>query len=152
MRIVLQRVKEASVTIDQKEAAAINQGLLLLLGIEDADTEEDIDWLCRKAANLRVFSDEEGKMNNSLKKIDGEALVVSQFTLHAKTRKGTRPSFAKAAKPDKAIPLYEKFIERFEIELGKPVKTGEFGADMQVSLKNDGPVTLIIDSKKQAEI
>jgi D-tyrosyl-tRNA(Tyr) deacylase len=149
MRIVLQRVKEASVSIEGTEKSKIGKGLLILLGIEDEDTQEDIDWLCRKTVNLRIFSDAEGKMNDSLKKIDGEALVVRQFTLHANTRKGTRPSFAKAAKPKTAIPLYEKFIERFELELGKSIGTGEFGADMQVSLQNDGPVTLIMDSKNK---
>lgn len=147
MRLVIQRVSSASVSINQQIKSAINQGLLILVGIEDADTLEDINWLCKKVANLRIFSDEDGLMNRSLLDVNGKALVVSQFTLHASTKKGNRPSYIRAARPEVAIPLYEQFINILSLELGKPVLTGEFGADMQVQLINDGPVTIFIDSK-----
>lgn len=149
MRTVLQRVSSASVTVDKQVVSKINEGLLILLGIEDADTKEDIDWLCRKIINLRIFNDGDGVMNRSLLEIDGEALVVSQFTLHASTKKGNRPSYIKASKPDIAIPLYEQFVGQLQIALGKKVGTGIFGADMKVTLLNDGPVTIIIDSKNK---
>jgi D-tyrosyl-tRNA(Tyr) deacylase len=135
------------VTIDGKIVAEIQKGLLVLLGIEDADAQEDIDWLSQKIANLRIFGDENEVMNLSVKDSDGEIIVVSQFTLHASTKKGNRPSYIKAAKPEVAIPLYEQFVAQLEIELGKKVKTGLFGADMKVALVNDGPVTILIDSK-----
>lgn len=144
---VIQRVSEASVTIDGKVKSNIGKGLLILLGVEDADNEEDIEWLSRKIVNMRIFSDEEGKMNNSLLDVQGELLVVSQFTLHASTKKGNRPSYIKAARPEHAIPMYEKFVET--IGTFCPVKTGEFGADMKVSLVNDGPVTIIVDTKNK---
>lgn len=147
MRAVIQRVMKAGVTIDNKRTADISKGLLILLGIINEDTQEDILWLCNKIANLRIFSDDNGIMNSSLIEIQGEALVVSQFTLHANTKKGNRPSYIKAAKPDIAIPLYQDFIDRLELDLGKKVETGQFGADMQVDLINDGPVTIIIDTK-----
>lgn len=147
MKTVIQRVSSASVTIDSKIVADIQRGLLVLVGIEDADTQEDIDWLCQKIANLRIFGDENEVMNLSVKDIDGEIIVVSQFTLQALTKKGNRPSYIKAAKPEVAIPLYEQFVAQLEIELGKKVKTGIFGADMKVALVNDGPVTILIDSK-----
>ncbi|TDI71857.1 MAG: D-tyrosyl-tRNA(Tyr) deacylase [Bacteroidetes bacterium] len=147
MRTVIQRVKEASVTIDGRVVSAIGNGLLVFLGIEFSDTGEDIDWLCRKIARLRVFGDADGAMNNSLLDIDGEVLVVSQFTLHASTKKGNRPSFIKAARPEIAIPLYEAFITQLKTEIGEKVQTGEFGAMMDVALINDGPVTINIDSK-----
>lgn len=146
---VLQRVSEASVTIDQAVKSKIGKGLLILLGIEEADTQEDIEWLTAKIVNLRIFSDENGVMNISVKDDGGDIIVVSQFTLHASTKKGNRPSYIKAAKPDIAIPLYEKFIESLSLQLGKPVQTGEFGADMKVSLVNDGPVTILIDTKNK---
>jgi D-aminoacyl-tRNA deacylase len=146
MRAVIQRVKEASVTVDGRLVSAIGNGFLVFLGIELADTGEDIDWLSRKIARLRVFEDEEGAMNNSLLDNNGEVLVVSQFTLHASTKKGNRPSFIKAARPEIAIPLYEAFITQLKTEIGK-VQTGEFGAMMDVALINDGPVTISIDSK-----
>lgn len=149
MKIVIQRVSRASVTIDKEQVAGINQGLLILLGIVNDDTQDDIDWLCNKIANLRVFSDEEGVMNKSLIDINGETIVVSQFTLHASTKKGNRPSYIKAAKPNIAIPLYETFVKRLEHVLGKTIQTGRFGANMQVELINDGPVTIIIDSKNK---
>lgn len=149
MKVVIQRVSEASVTIEGQIKSSINNGLLILLGIEDADGKEDIEWLCRKIAGLRIFNDSEGVMNLSLKDVGGDAIVVSQFTLHASTKKGTRPSYIKAAKPTVAIPLYESFIKHLETEIGKEVGTGEFGADMKVSLLNDGPVTIIIDSKNR---
>ncbi|QLE01781.1 D-tyrosyl-tRNA(Tyr) deacylase [Galbibacter sp. BG1] len=149
MRVVIQRVNEASVTIEGKVSSAIEKGVLILLGIEEADTDEDIQWLCRKIGGLRIFNDENGVMNLSLKDIDGEALVVSQFTLHASTKKGNRPSYIKAAKPDIAIPLYKAFVEQLKQELGKEICTGTFGADMKVALLNDGPVTIIIDSKNR---
>jgi len=147
MIALIQRVSEASVTIDGEVKGKIGAGLLILLGIEDADSKEDIDWLSRKVANLRIFNDEEGIMNKSLLDVDGEMLIISQFTLHASTKKGNRPSYIKAAKPDVAIPLYEQFIVAAEQQIGKKVATGEFGADMKVSLINDGPVTIIIDTK-----
>lgn len=147
MRVVLQRVSKASVRINQEINAVIGNGLVILLGIEDADTEEDIKWLCNKIVKMRIFNDEDGVMNDSLLDVDGEAIVVSQFTLHASTKKGNRPSYIQAAKPEVAIPLYEKFIKTFEECLGKPVGTGKFGADMKVELINDGPVTILMDSK-----
>lgn len=149
MKAVIQRVSSASVTIEGKEVSKIGNGLLILLGIEEIDTTEDIEWLCKKIINLRIFGDEAGAMNLSLNDIDGEALVVSQFTLHASTKKGNRPSFIKSAKPDVAIPLYEQFVTTFIKVLGKQVGTGEFGAMMHVSLINDGPVTIVIDSKNK---
>lgn len=149
MRVVIQRVSEASVTINKSLKSKINNGLLILLGIEEADTKEDIDWLCGKIVKLRVFGDENGVMNLSVKDIDGEIIVVSQFTLHASTKKGNRPSFIKAAKPSIAIPLYEQFVQQLEIEIGQKIQTGEFGADMKVQLVNDGPVTILIDSKNR---
>lgn len=149
MRVVLQRVSSASVTVDHKVNAVIKEGILVLLGIENEDTDEDISWLCKKIANLRIFSDEDGLMNYSVLDTGGDAIVVSQFTLHASTKKGNRPSYTKAAKPAKAIPLYDDFIKKMEKELGKPVGTGEFGADMKVELLNDGPVTIILDSKNR---
>lgn len=149
MRVVLQRVSEASVTIEENVKSSIEKGFLILVGIEAEDTQEDIEWLCRKIINMRIFGDEDDKMNLSLKDIDGEALIISQFTLHASTKKGNRPSFIKAAKPEVAIPLYEAFIKEFEKQFKKEVGTGEFGADMKVSLLNDGPVTIIIDSKNR---
>ena len=149
MRAVIQRVSEASVTINQKIKSQIQKGYLILLGIEAADTKEDIVWLCKKISNLRVFGDEKGLMNLSVKDIEGEMIVVSQFTLHASTKKGNRPSFIKAAKPDIAIPLYESFVEQLQLISERPVYTGEFGADMKVALLNDGPVTIIIDSKNR---
>ncbi len=149
MKTVIQRVSQASVTIDSKIVANIQKGLLVLVGIEDADAQEDINWLCQKIANLRIFGDEDEVMNLSVKDIDGEIIVVSQFTLHASTKKGNRPSYIKAAKPEIAIPLYELFVKQLENELGKKVQTGVFGADMKVLLLNDGPVTIIIDSKNK---
>jgi len=147
MIALVQRVSEASVTIENEVRGKIGPGLLILLGIEDADSQEDIDWLSRKVANLRIFNDEEGVMNKSLLDVDGEMLIISQFTLHASTKKGNRPSYIKAAKPDVAIPLYEQFIAASEQQIGKKVATGEFGADMKVGLINDGPVTISIDTK-----
>ena len=149
MRVVLQRVSEASVTIDENVKSSIEKGFLILVGIEAEDTQEDIEWLCRKIINMRIFGDEDDKMNLSLKDIDGEALIISQFTLHASTKKGNRPGFIKAAKPEVAIPLYEAFIKEFEKQFKKEVGTGEFGADMKINLLNDGPVTIIIDSKNR---
>lgn len=149
MRIVIQRVSEASVSIRNSQVASIKSGLLVLLGIVTDDEQEDIDWLCNKILNLRIFPDEEMVMNRSLLDIDSNILLVSQFTLHASTKKGNRPSYVKAAKPSIAIPLYEKFIETLQNGLKKPIQTGEFGADMKVHLVNDGPVTLIIDSKQR---
>lgn len=147
MRAVIQRVSEACVTINKEKIAKISEGLLILLGIVNEDDQEDINWLSNKIANLRIFSDEDGVMNRPLIEINGEALVVSQFTLHANTRKGNRPSYIKAAKPDIAVPLYEEFIKRLELDLGKKVQTGQFGADMKIDLINNGPVTIIIDTK-----
>jgi D-tyrosyl-tRNA(Tyr) deacylase len=147
MKTVIQRVSQASVTIDSKIVADIQKGLLVLVGIEDADNQEDTNWLCQKIANLRIFGDENDVMNLSVKDIDGDVIVVSQFTLQASTKKGNRPSYIKAAKPEVAIPLYEDFLLQLEKELGKKVQTGVFGADMKVALLNDGPVTILIDSK-----
>ena len=149
MKAVIQRVSSASVTIDSKTVAEIQTGLLVLVGIEDADTQEDTNWLCQKIANLRIFGDENEVMNLSVKDKDGNIIVVSQFTLHASTKKGNRPSYIKAAKPEVAIPIYKDFVLQLEKELGKKVQTGVFGADMKVSLVNDGPVTIIIDSKNK---
>lgn len=149
MRAIVQRVSKASVSIGGKEKSAIGQGLLILLGIEDADAQEDIEWLSGKLTQLRIFNDEEGVMNVSVKDTSSEILLVSQFTLHASTKKGNRPSYIKASKPDIAIPLYEKMIAQLEKDLGKTIGTGEFGADMQVELINDGPVTIFIDSKNK---
>lgn len=149
MRVVIQRVSEASVVIDNKVNAEMGKGLLILLGIENEDSGEDVNWLCSKISKMRIFNDADGVMNDSVLDVDGEAIVVSQFTLHASTKKGNRPSYIKAAKPDLAIPLYEKFVARLEQELGKKVGTGEFGADMKVSLLNDGPVTILVDSKNR---
>ena len=147
MRIIIQRVLDSSVTIDGKVHASIGKGMTILVGIEDSDTEEDIDWLCKKIVMMRIFDDENGVMNLSVRDVEGEILAISQFTLYASTVKGNRPSYIKAAKPDVAIPLYEKFLLLLEEHLGKPVKKGIFGADMQVGLVNDGPVTIIVDSK-----
>ncbi|MFC2187228.1 D-aminoacyl-tRNA deacylase [Fulvivirgaceae bacterium LMO-SS25] len=147
MIVVIQRTSEAAVKVEGEVIGQIAKGLLILLGIEEADGQEDIEWLSKKILNLRIFEDENGVMNRSLLEIDGELLVVSQFTLHASTKKGNRPSYIKAAKPDIAIPLYEQFVETIQLGLGKKVATGSFGADMKVSLINDGPVTIIIDSK-----
>jgi D-tyrosyl-tRNA(Tyr) deacylase len=149
MRIVIQRVSSASVAIDHKINGAIENGLLLLLGIEDSDTQEDVAWLSKKVVNLRIFNDEEGVMNKSLLEMNGAILLISQFTLHASTKKGNRPSYIKASKPDVASPLYEQMIRQLETDLGKPIATGIFGADMKVSLVNDGPVTIIIDTKNK---
>jgi D-aminoacyl-tRNA deacylase len=149
MKTVIQRVTHSSVTIDNKIVAEINTGLLVLLGIEDADNQEDIYWLAAKIANLRIFGDENDVMNLSLKDVEGDMIIVSQFTLHASTKKGNRPSYIKAAKPEIAIPLYEAFIAQMENELGKKVQTGCFGADMKVALVNDGPVTIVIDTKNK---
>ena len=147
MIAVIQRVSSASVEIDKKIKANIGNGLLVLLGIEDADLQEDIDWLSNKITNLRIFNDSDGVMNVSVKDAGGDIIVVSQFTLHASTKKGNRPSYIKASKPEVAIPIYEKFVQALEVGFGKSVQTGEFGADMKVSLVNDGPVTIIIDTK-----
>ncbi len=149
MRATIQRVTTASVTVDGKVISKISNGLLIFLGIEDADTAEDIKWLSNKIVNLRIFNDEEGVMNLSLLQEEGEALVISQFTLHASTKKGNRPSYIKAAKPETAIPLYESFVAQLEKDLGKKVGTGVFGADMKVELLNDGPVTIQIDTKNR---
>jgi D-tyrosyl-tRNA(Tyr) deacylase len=149
MKAVIQRVSEASVTIEGNKVANIQKGLLVLVGIEDADDKEDINWLTAKIANLRIFGDENDIMNLSLKDVDGDMIIVSQFTLHASTKKGNRPSYLKASKPEIAIPLYESFIAQMEIELGKKVQTGQFGSDMKVALLNDGPVTIIIDTKNK---
>lgn len=149
MRVVIQRVSEASVTIENKKVANINRGLLVLVGIEESDTQEDIDWLVAKVVKLRIFGDENGVMNLSVQEIDGDIIIVSQFTLHAATKKGNRPSYIKAAKPEIAIPLYESFVQKIEQEIGKNVQTGQFGADMKVALLNDGPVTIIIDTKNK---
>ncbi|MEZ4810571.1 MAG: D-aminoacyl-tRNA deacylase [Allomuricauda sp.] len=149
MRAVIQRVSRASVTVDGKVVSSIRQGLLVLLGIEDADGDEDLDWLSKKVVNLRIFNDDDGVMNRSVFEVDGDIIVVSQFTLHALTKKGNRPSYIKASKPEIAIPLYEKFVQLLEIQLGKKVGTGIFGADMKVELLNDGPVTIIIDTKNR---
>ena len=149
MRIVIQRVSEASVTIAGEMISKIEKGMMILLGIEDADTEEDVDWLCNKLSKLRIFSDENDAMNLDINQIEGSFLVVSQFTLHAMTKKGNRPSFIRAARPEKAIPLYETFLKRLVEISGCPVQCGQFGADMKVSLINDGPVTIIMDSQNK---
>jgi D-aminoacyl-tRNA deacylase len=149
MIAVVQRVSQASVTINGSVKSSIQTGLLVLVGIEDADTAEDIEWLSAKIVNLRIFNDEAGVMNVSVKDCRGEVIVVSQFTLHASTKKGNRPSYLKASTPDIAIPLYDKFVQAMGEQLGKPVQTGEFGADMKVALLNDGPVTIIIDTKNK---
>ena len=149
MKAVIQRVSKASVTINGLVKSSISNGLLILVGIEDADTTEDIEWLSAKIINLRIFADEQGIMNLSVKDSNGDIILVSQFTLHASTKKGNRPSYIKAAKPDVAIPIYEKMIQQLQFDLGKPIQTGEFGADMKVELLNDGPVTIIIDTKNR---
>ena len=149
MRAVIQRVTKASVTIEGKINGQIENGLLVLMGIEDADTDEDIEWLSSKIVNLRVFNDEKGVMNISVKDIAGNILLISQFTLHGSTKKGNRPSYIKASKPDIAIPIYQKMIEQLSIDLGKEIQTGIFGADMKVELLNDGPVTIVIDTKNK---
>ncbi len=149
MKAVIQRVSKASVTIDGKIKSAINSGLLILAGIEETDAAEDIAWLSAKICNLRIFDDENHQMNLSVKDVNGEALVISQFTLMASTKKGNRPSYIKAARPEIAVPVYEKFIKQLEMDLGKPISTGEFGADMKVELLNDGPVTILIDTKNK---
>ncbi len=150
MKVVIQRVSEAAVKIDGGVNGSIESGLLILVGIENSDTNEDVDWLASKIVGLRIFSDENRLMNLSVKEIDGNILVISQFTLHAKTKKGNRPSFIDAARPEQAIPLYEKFKSALEKELEKPIQSGIFGADMKVSLVNDGPVTIVIDSKNKS--
>ena len=149
MRVVIQKVTEASVSIENQTVASIDKGLLVLVGIEDGDTNEDIAWLSSKIVNLRVFDDDNGVMNLSVKEVEGQVLIVSQFTLHASTKKGNRPSYIKAARPEVAIPIYEAFIKQVESLLGKRVPTGQFGAMMQVSLCNDGPVTILIDTKNK---
>lgn len=149
MRVLIQRVSEASVTIEGAVKSAIGRGLLVLVGIEEADTTEDIQWLCAKITQLRIFGDADGKMNLSVVDVDGGLLVISQFTLHASTKKGNRPSYIRAAKPDVAIPLYETFVRQLALVANRPVGTGAFGADMQVALVNDGPVTIWIDSKER---
>ena len=150
MKAVIQRVSKASVEVNNQCIAHITTGLLVLVGIEDGDNQEDINWLTSKIANLRIFSDANEVMNLSVKEIQGEIIVVSQFTLHASTKKGNRPSYIKAAKPEIAIPLYEKFVSQMEVEINKKVQTGKFGADMKIALLNDGPVTLVIDTKNKA--
>ena len=147
MRIVIQRVSEASVTVAGEVISKIGKGMMILLGIEDADTEEDVEWLCNKLTKLRIFSDENDAMNLDINQIEGSFLVVSQFTLHAMTKKGNRPSFIRAARPEKAIPLYENFLKQLELISGRPVQCGQFGAMMDVALINDGPVTIIMDTK-----
>ncbi len=149
MKAVIQRVTEASVTIEGKVKSKIEKGLLILLGIEDVDTKNDIEWLCKKITNLRIFGDENGVMNLSVKDVQGAMIVVSQFTLHASTKKGNRPSYLKASKPDIAIPLYESFVEELKIVSELDIQTGEFGADMKVALLNDGPVTIIMDTQNK---
>ena len=149
MRVVIQRVNKASVTIDNKEISAIESGLLILVGIENLDTQEDIEWLSNKIVNLRIFNDDQGVMNNSLLDNKGDVIVVSQFTLHASTKKGNRPSYINAARPEIAVPIYEAFVDALELKLGKKVGTGIFGADMKVELLNDGPVTILMDSKNK---
>ncbi len=150
MKVVIQRVISASVTIETEIVANIQSGLLVLVGIEDDDSQEDINWLSQKIINLRVFGDENEVMNLSVKDIQGDIIIVSQFTLHASTKKGNRPSYIKASKPEIAVSLYEKFVQQMELELGKKIQTGKFGADMKVALVNDGPVTIIIDSKNKS--
>ncbi len=147
MRIIIQRVSEASVTVAGEVISKIGKGMMILLGIEDADTEEDVEWLCNKLSKLRIFSDENDAMNLDINQIEGSFLVVSQFTLHAMTKKGNRPSFIRAARPEKAIPLYENFLKQLALISGRPVQCGQFGAMMDVALINDGPVTIIMDTK-----
>ena len=149
MRVVIQRTTHASVTINGQQKSAIGKGMLILVGIEDSDGTEDIDWLCRKIVNLRIFDDENGVMNRSILETKGDILVVSQFTLHASTKKGNRPSYIRAARPEISVPLYEQFCSALGQALGKPVETGDFGADMKVELLNDGPVTICIDTKNK---
>jgi D-aminoacyl-tRNA deacylase len=149
MRVVIQRVSKASVTVEGNITGQIATGLLVLLGIEDADTEEDIRWLSGKIVNLRIFNDEKGVMNKSVTEVNGDILLVSQFTLHASTKKGNRPSYIRASKPDVAVPMYKKMIGQLEIDLGKGLQTGIFGADMKVELLNDGPVTIVMDTKNK---
>ncbi len=149
MRVIIQRVKNASVSVGGKQISSIEKGFLILVGIEDVDTKEDVEWLTQKIVNLRVFDDENGIMNKSVVDVDGEILVVSQFTLFASTKKGNRPSYIRASKPDFAVPMYQQFCEKLTQLFGKEIKTGIFGADMQVSLLNDGPVTIIIDTKNK---
>jgi len=149
MRVVIQRVSKASVTVDGSISGKVDDGLLVLLGIEDADTEEDIQWLSGKVINLRIFNDENGVMNQSVRDVNGDILLVSQFTLHASTKKGNRPSYIRASKPEFAVPMYEKMIAQLEKDLGKKLHTGIFGADMKVELLNDGPVTIIIDTRNK---
>jgi len=149
MRVIIQRVSEASVTVEGNKVANIKKGLLVLVGIEDADNQEDIDWLAGKIVKMRIFGDENDVMNCSVQEVDGDIIAVSQFTLHASTKKGNRPSYIKAAKPDFAIPMYENFVKTLEKEFGKKIQTGIFGADMKVSLLNDGPVTIVMDSKNR---
>jgi len=149
MRVVIQRVSESAVHIDKRLHANIGSGVLVLLGIEVDDAESDADWLCGKLSRLRIFNDAEGTMNRTIQEEQGEFLVISQFTLHASTKKGNRPSYIKAARPEQAVPLYEYFLEKLWMESNRPVKAGEFGANMQVSLVNDGPVTILMDSKKK---
>ena len=149
MKAVIQRVSSASVTIDQKVKGEIGRGYMILLGIGTEDSLEDVQWLCKKIVQLRIFTDEEGKMNLNIEEVNGQVLVISQFTLHAKTKKGNRPSYIKAARPEQAIPLYEAFIKEMELQLGKEVPSGEFGAMMDVSPVNNGPVTIIIDTKNK---
>ena len=149
MKVVIQRVSSASVTTEAEIVANIQSGLLVLVGIEDEDSQDDINWLCQKIINLRIFGDENNVMNLSVKDIQADIIIVSQFTLHASTKKGNRPSYIKASKPEMAIPMYEKFVKQMELELGKKIQTGKFGADMKVALLNDGPVTIIIDSKSK---
>ncbi|MBT6815897.1 MAG: D-tyrosyl-tRNA(Tyr) deacylase [Flavobacteriales bacterium] len=149
MRAVIQRVSQASVSIDEKKVASINEGILVLLGIETQDTKEDSEWLSNKISSLRIFSDKDEKMNKSVTEVNGEVIVVSQFTLHAKTKKGNRPSYIKSSRPEHAMPLYEQFKKDLSDVIGKEVQSGEFAADMKVSLTNDGPVTIIIDTKNK---
>lgn len=149
MRVVIQRVSHASVTIEGKIKGSIKEGLMILVGIEDADNEEDIDWLCKKIVNLRIFDDDNGVMNRSILESGGNILVISQFTLHASTKKGNRPSYIRAAKPEIAVPIYNRFCNKLSIALGKTVETGEFGADMKVELLNNGPVTICMDTKNK---
>jgi len=150
MKVFIQRVTKAQVSINQETVASIQEGLLVLVGIEQEDTQEDISWLSKKVANLRLFPDQEGVMNQSVQDINGDIIVVSQFTLHASTKKGNRPSYIKAARPEIAIPIYENFVKQLEIETSKPIQTGQFGADMQIELINNGPVTILMDSKNKA--
>jgi len=149
MRVVIQRVAKASVTVDEKKISTIESGLLILVGIENLDAQEDIDWLSNKIVNLRIFNDDQGVMNNSLLESEGDVIVVSQFTLHAATKKGNRPSYINAARPEIAVAIYEAFVKALELKLGKKVGTGIFGADMKVELLNDGPVTIVIDTKNK---